>query len=191
PACNDESTTAANPFPHRKQSRSAETVLPRATSESAPRPVGHASVAARPQHESSTRHRPTAHVPNVPAVPQTTGSSPWTPSPPAQARTAADKTARLLPRHAQASVLPSPRRRLQPTNLLPTRVIIASYNQHRRLLPTDSFGPPTEAYRLRERSLRSYPINTAVPSSQATTEKAWGILRDGLKEESAEKRAKA
>src|SRR5207302_3843379 len=33
--------------------------------------------------------------------------------------------------------------------------------------------------------------NTAVPSSQATTEKAWGILRDGLKEENAEKRAKA
>src|SRR5438876_3360873 len=33
--------------------------------------------------------------------------------------------------------------------------------------------------------------NTAVPSSQATTEKAWRILRDGLKEENAEKRAKA
>src|SRR5438876_169678 len=33
--------------------------------------------------------------------------------------------------------------------------------------------------------------NTAVPSSQATTEKAWGILRDGLKEENAERRAKA
>jgi hypothetical protein len=31
---------------------------------------------------------------------------------------------------------------LHPTNLLPTGVVIASYNPHRRLLPTDSFGPP-------------------------------------------------
>ena len=34
---------------------------------------------------------------------------------------------------------------LQPTNLLPAGMIIASYNQHRRLLPTDSFGPPTRS----------------------------------------------
>src|SRR5207248_8904062 len=47
-----------------------------------------------------------------------------------------------------------PRRRLQPTNLLPTRVIIASYNQHRRLLPTDSFGPPN----------RSIPVTRTEPS---------------------------
>ena len=33
--------------------------------------------------------------------------------------------------------------------------------------------------------------NAAVPSPQATREKAWGILRDGIKEESADKRAKA
>src|SRR5258708_30571486 len=29
-----------------------------------------------------------------------------------------------------------------PTNLLPTGVVITSNNHHRRLLPTDSFGPP-------------------------------------------------
>jgi HEAT repeat protein len=33
--------------------------------------------------------------------------------------------------------------------------------------------------------------NTAIPSSQATAEKAWGILRDGLKEENTDKRVKA
>src|SRR5205809_523219 len=33
--------------------------------------------------------------------------------------------------------------------------------------------------------------NTAVPTSQATAEKAWAILREGLKNENAEKRAKA
>ena len=33
--------------------------------------------------------------------------------------------------------------------------------------------------------------NTALPSSQATAEKAWAILREGLKNENAEKRAKA
>jgi len=33
--------------------------------------------------------------------------------------------------------------------------------------------------------------NTAVPSSQATAEKAWAILREALKNENAEKRAKA
>src|ERR1700747_537987 len=32
---------------------------------------------------------------------------------------------------------------------------------------------------------------TAALSLQATAEKAWGVLREGLKEESAEKRAKA
>src|SRR5205807_804730 len=33
--------------------------------------------------------------------------------------------------------------------------------------------------------------NTALPSSQATAEKAWAILREGLKNENTEKRAKA
>src|SRR5690349_13485328 len=51
---------------------------------------------------------------------------------------------------------------LQPTNLLPTGVIITSYNQHRRLLPTDSFGPPNRSIPARERSLRSYPIKVSV-----------------------------
>src|SRR6266404_4207206 len=37
------------------------------------------------------------------------------------------------------------RRRVQPTNLLPTGVIITSNNHHRRLLPTDSFGPPNRS----------------------------------------------
>jgi HEAT repeat protein len=40
-------------------------------------------------------------------------------------------------------------------------------------------------------ALKEQPGNTALPSLQATAEKAWGILREGLKEESAEKRAKA
>jgi hypothetical protein len=38
-------------------------------------------------------------------------------------------------------------------------VIVTSYNHHRRLLPTDSFGPPNRSLLGYERSLRSYPIN--------------------------------
>src|SRR5580704_5989341 len=46
--------------------------------------------------------------------------------------------------------------RIYPTNLLPAGVIITSNNNHRRLLPTDSFGSPqTEAYGC-EWSLRPY-----------------------------------
>src|SRR5690348_1487211 len=40
-------------------------------------------------------------------------------------------------------------------------------------------------------ALKEQAGNTALPSLQATAEKAWGVLREGLKEESAEKRAKA
>jgi hypothetical protein len=64
-----------------------------------------------------------------------------------------------LPRHAPTSSLPSPQRCVQPTNLLPTRVVITSNNHHRRLLPTERFGPPTRSILGYERSLRSYPIN--------------------------------
>src|ERR1700691_4144009 len=39
-----------------------------------------------------------------------------------------------------------PSRRVQPTNLLPTGVVITSNNHHRRLLPAQCFGPPTQAY---------------------------------------------
>src|SRR6266436_5735506 len=51
-------------------------------------------------------------------------------------------------------------RRVQPTNLLPTGVVITSNKHHRRLLPTEftSVLQP-EAYSATERSLRSYPIN--------------------------------
>src|SRR2546426_11480539 len=38
-----------------------------------------------------------------------------------------------------------PSDRVQPTNLLPTGVIITSNNHHRRLLPTECFGPPTKS----------------------------------------------
>src|SRR6266446_9286028 len=50
-------------------------------------------------------------------------------------------------------------RRVQPTNLLPTGVVITSNKHHRRLLPTEfaSVLQP-EAYSATERSLRSYPI---------------------------------
>src|SRR6266436_7082419 len=41
-----------------------------------------------------------------------------------------------------------------PTNLLPTGVVITSNNHHRRLLPTDSFGPPN----------RSIPVMRTEPS---------------------------
>src|SRR5258708_11061488 len=54
------------------------------------------------------------------------------------------------------------RGRVQPTNLLPTGVVITSNKHHRRLLPTESFGPPTRSLLRYERSLRSYPIK--VPS---------------------------
>src|SRR5712692_2790538 len=52
-------------------------------------------------------------------------------------------------------------RRVQPTNLLPTGVVITSNKHHRRLLPTEfaSVLQP-EAYSATERSLRSYPINS-------------------------------
>src|SRR5216684_3490679 len=54
-------------------------------------------------------------------------------------------------------------RRVQPTNLLPTGVVITSNKHHRRLLPTEfaSVLQP-EAYSATERSLRSYPINPSV-----------------------------
>src|SRR5260370_1554416 len=54
-------------------------------------------------------------------------------------------------------------RRVQPTNLLPTGVVITSNKHHRRLLPTEfaSVLQP-EAYSATERSLRSYPINPLV-----------------------------
>src|SRR5580704_1831376 len=52
--------------------------------------------------------------------------------------------------------------RIYPTNLLPAGVIITSNNNHRRLLPTDSFGSPqTEAYGC-EWSLRPYRIKVPV-----------------------------
>src|SRR5260370_14947649 len=41
-----------------------------------------------------------------------------------------------------------------PTNLLPTGVVITSNNHHRRLLPTNSFGPPN----------RSIPVMRTEPS---------------------------
>src|SRR5580704_11766610 len=52
--------------------------------------------------------------------------------------------------------------RVYPTNLLPTGVIITSYNHHRRLLPTECFGPPNRSILGYDRSLRSYPINPSV-----------------------------
>src|ERR1700682_6474983 len=59
----------------------------------------------------------------------------------------------------QFSLFRLPSRRVQPTNLLPTRVVITSNNPHRRLLLTDSFGSPNRSLLGYERSLRSYPIN--------------------------------
>jgi len=38
-------------------------------------------------------------------------------------------------------------------------VIITSNNHHRRLLPTECFGPPNRSILGYDRSLRSYPIN--------------------------------
>src|SRR6185437_14039973 len=38
-----------------------------------------------------------------------------------------------------------PSQRVQKTNLLPTGMVIASNNNHRRLLPTECFGPPTQS----------------------------------------------
>src|SRR5260370_3690215 len=63
-------------------------------------------------------------------------------------------------------------RRVQPTNLLPTGVVITSNKHHRRLLPTEfaSVLQP-EAYSATERSLRSYPIN-----SSALFAEGWGCL---------------
>src|SRR5713226_9179642 len=57
-------------------------------------------------------------------------------------------------------------RRVQPTNLLPTGVVITSNKHHRRLLPTEfaSVLQP-EAYSATERSLRSYPINPGAGGS--------------------------
>jgi len=48
--------------------------------------------------------------------------------------------------------------------------------------PSPGPAPPTT---------RQPRASTAAPSSQAAAEKAWGILRDGLKNENADKRAKA
>jgi hypothetical protein len=62
----------------------------------------------------------------------------------------------------QLLLLRFPRNRVHPTNVLPTRMKITSNNQHRRLLPSQILGPPTKEYRVRERSLRSYPINFCV-----------------------------
>src|SRR6266581_3582121 len=60
----------------------------------------------------------------------------------------------------QLFLLGLPGNRVQPTNLLPTGVVITSNNHHRRLLPTESASVlQPEAYSATERSLRSYPIN--------------------------------
>src|SRR5258708_7288279 len=48
---------------------------------------------------------------------------------------------------------------VQPTNLLPTGAKITSNKNHRRLLPTDSFGSPNRSILGSEWSLRSYAIN--------------------------------
>src|SRR5437867_9544480 len=53
--------------------------------------------------------------------------------------------------------------RVQPTNLLPTRVIITSNKHHRRLLPTESFGPPTRSL-LGYRTEPSFLSNQSCPS---------------------------
>src|SRR5713101_1803078 len=45
----------------------------------------------------------------------------------------------------QLFLLRLPRGCLHPTNLLPTGVVITSNNHHRRLLPTECFGPPTKS----------------------------------------------
>src|SRR2546428_4803767 len=52
------------------------------------------------------------------------------------------------------------RGRVQPTNLLPTGVVITSNKHHRRLLPTESFGPPT-------RSLLGYRTEPSFLSNQS------------------------
>src|SRR5258708_35408057 len=49
--------------------------------------------------------------------------------------------------------------RVHPTNLLPTGVVINSNNIHRRLLPTDRFGPPT-------RSILGYRTEPSLLSNQ-------------------------
>src|SRR3989442_7732819 len=66
----------------------------------------------------------------------------------------------------QLFLLRLPGNRVQPTNLLPTGVVITSNNHHRRLLPTEfaSVLQP-EAYSATERSLRSYPINPRSPKT--------------------------
>src|SRR3984885_16216885 len=51
------------------------------------------------------------------------------------------------------------RHRVQPTNLLPTGMVIASYNHHRRLLPTESFGSPN-------RSILGYRTEPSLLSNQ-------------------------
>src|SRR6185437_1114530 len=52
-----------------------------------------------------------------------------------------------------------PSQRVQKTNLLPTGVVIASNNNHRRLLPTEGFGPPTQ-------SILGYRTETSFLSNQ-------------------------
>src|SRR3989442_1155621 len=57
------------------------------------------------------------------------------------------------------------RGRVQPTNLLPTGVVITSNKHHRRLLPTESFGPPTRSllgYRTEPSFLSNQPFGLRV-----------------------------
>src|SRR2546428_12028475 len=62
------------------------------------------------------------------------------------------------------------RGRVQPTNLLPTGVVITSNKHHRRLLPTESFGPPT-------RSLLGYRTEPSFLSNQPFGFKGAGFVR--------------
>src|SRR5579864_540380 len=108
PACSGESKAAADLSPHLTESRSAETALPSAISESVRHRACRVFAAVLHSHESARHHRPTRRVlPSWPS-PQTTGSSRSTPYRSTQARPIHGKTSPFHPTRDLVSFLPSP-----------------------------------------------------------------------------------